>query len=503
MIIPAASSFESIGVLTQGAEDLDFKMAPDSTCKTGKHAEVSKCVVNVTFTPTAPGLRMGAVVLFSGPHNTGRQVVIELISGNGTGPQVAFSTGPLKWSSPKVDGKTLNSPMGLAMNGAGDLFIADSGNDRVVEVPAGGAAPIAIDPAVSGESLNDPQGVAVDGAGDLFILHANQTTTEARLFKVPSGGGPAISLDLVANGVQVGEDLGEGIDASGLAVDGAGNLFIADWDNSRIVKIPAGGGAAVALAWTVDGLQVSPQSVAVDAAGDLIIGDFDGPHSGGGGASGRIVEVPGNGGAPFAIPLEDGLQLLFLPQITVDAAGDIYAPAYAEEPPPYAAVSVIPVNGRAPYDIDLSDIPSADLDLVLSANGLVLDREGNLFMAEGFGNIIELQQSKAQQVDFPTPTAVGTFDTIDPIQTIAIQNIGNKNLDLSHLGFPADFSSFGGGPGACTGETDVEPGNACNISVGFTPKHVGILKEFVTLKDNNLHKSDARQQIPVEGKGIQ
>jgi hypothetical protein len=508
LIIPAASDVKSIAVLTQGNEGLDFAMAPDSTCKTERYAKVSKCIVNVTFTPAAPGLRMGAVVLFSGPHNTGRQVASWLISGIGTGPQVAFnippgnypesfSTVPLKWSAPKVDGLSLNWPSGLAMDGSGDLFIADMMNNRVVEIPAGGGSASAFDPTVSGESLNQPQGLALNGAGDLFVLHANQANTEARLFEVPSGSGPAISLNLVVGGVPVGI-------ASGLAVDGQGNLFIADYNNARIVKIPENGGAAVALGWTVDGVTVDPQGVAVDAAGDLILADYDNvpPF----GLVGRVVKVPGDGGAPFMVSQfvhGDYFQFCQMPQVIVDAADDIYVPdTCINEGPPWFAGIVVPVSGQTPFYLDLTGFPPGDMDQPLGAGGLVLDREGNLFVTQVYGYIVEFQQTKPLTLKFPTPTAVGDLDTSDPMRTVTIQNIGNKNLDLSDVDFPADFSSFGGGTGACTGETAVEPGDACNISIGFTPKHVGILKEFVTPKDNNLNKSDAKQQIPVEGKGI-
>jgi len=168
MIIPAVSGIGSIGVLTQGSENLDFVMAPGSTCKSGKYSKVSKCIVNVVFRPTAAGLRMGAVVLFSGPNNTGRQVATKLIQGNGTGPQVAFTPSPAKWIAPTVDGLSLNDREGLTMDGRGDLFISDQLG--VVEVPAGGGTPIAIVPTASGLTLRNPSGLAVDGAGDLFIL---------------------------------------------------------------------------------------------------------------------------------------------------------------------------------------------------------------------------------------------------------------------------------------------------------------------------------------------
>ena len=61
-------------------------------------------------------------------------------------------------------GSGLNIRCGVAVDGAGDVFIADTCNSRVVEVPAGGGAQTTV-----GSGLNHPYGVAVDGAGDVFI----------------------------------------------------------------------------------------------------------------------------------------------------------------------------------------------------------------------------------------------------------------------------------------------------------------------------------------------
>jgi hypothetical protein len=487
IIIPAVSAVGSIGVLTQGSENLDFVMASGSTCKPGKYPEASKCIVNVVFRPTAAGLRMGAVVLFSGPDNTGRQVVTKPIYGNGTGPQVAFTPSSAKWIAPTVNGLPLNDPEGLAMDGKGDLFIMDSDNYRVVEVPAGGGTPIAFAPTVSGQPMYNPSGLAIDGAGDLFIMSddAFLGASGTVLFEVPSGGGPAIIVPTVADGVPLNG-------GSDLTVDGEGNLFIADWYNSRLVKKPFGGGAEVALTWTVDGLAVDPMSVAVDAAGDLFIGDVNGQSSG---ANSRVVEVPANGGAPFAVPLGEAY-LGDIDQITVDAAGDIYVPDGLNG----TRIWVIPATGREPFAIS----PTLDGQSISFPWGLVLDRAGNFYTSDFFGqHVLEIEQSQPPTLTFPTPTDVGKIDTADPGQTVVIENIGNTDLNVSALSFPADFSSTGGGPGACDGETSVEPGKACSISVDFTPKNAGILTEFVTLTDNNLNKANVEQEIPVDGTGIQ
>ncbi len=67
----------------------------------------------------------------------------------------------------------------MAVDGAGDVFIADSGNHRVVEIPAGGGAETTV-----GTGLSSPSGVAVDGAGDVFISDAGNE----QVVEVAAGG---------------------------------------------------------------------------------------------------------------------------------------------------------------------------------------------------------------------------------------------------------------------------------------------------------------------------
>jgi len=75
----------------------------------------------------------------------------------------------------------LNGAAGVAVDGAGDVYITDQNNNRVVEVPAGGSPQTTV---MSG--LNLPEGIAVDGAGDVFIAdQANQRVVEVRSSQPP------------------------------------------------------------------------------------------------------------------------------------------------------------------------------------------------------------------------------------------------------------------------------------------------------------------------------
>ena len=152
----------------------------------------------------------------------------------------------------------LDEPHGLAFGGAGNLYIADTGNDRVRRVDA--ATGLITTVAGTGEegfsgdggpatqaALDEPHGLAFGGAGNLYIAD----TGNDRVRRVDAATG------LITTVAGTGEEgfSGDGGPAtqaaldepSGLAFDGAGNLYIADTRNSRVrrvsqVAVPVGGG---------------------------------------------------------------------------------------------------------------------------------------------------------------------------------------------------------------------------------------------------------------------
>src|SRR5213593_1563777 len=186
----------------------------------------------------------------------------------------------------------LGAPRGLTIDRAGNLVIADVGNNRIrMETPDGvintvagnGTAGFSGDggPATSAQ-LNYPVAVSVDGAGNLFIAdrHNNRirmVNAAGTIITLTGGGGGAFRGDGgPASFAQIW-------DPRGVAVDNAGNVFIADSGNNRIRMINAAGiittVAGNAPGFSGDGGAAAsaqlglPVDVAVDSGGTLFIAD--------------------------------------------------------------------------------------------------------------------------------------------------------------------------------------------------------------------------------------
>src|ERR1017187_7138739 len=141
----------------------------------------------------------------------------------------------------------LNVAQGVAVDGAGNLYIADSGNSRIRKVGTDGMIATVAGTGVAGYSgnpvlaisaqLKNPRGVALDGAGNLYIADTNNN----RVRKVTAATGIITTLAGTAFAGYFG-DGGPATDASlagpsGVAVDGAGNVYIADTQDHAIREV--------------------------------------------------------------------------------------------------------------------------------------------------------------------------------------------------------------------------------------------------------------------------
>ena len=389
---------------------------------------------------------MGAVQL---TDNLGNLLATTMVPGQGQGPAIAFGPGAQTYV-----GSGLSGPWGVAVDGAGDVFIADTQSSRVVKVPAGGGAQTTV-----GSGLNRPYGVAVDGAGDVFI--ADETNNQ--VVEVPAGGGPQITV-------------GSGLNAPyGVAVDGAGDVFIADTGNNRVVEVPAGGGPQTTVG---SGLH-SAYGVAVDGAGDVFIADY---------ASNQVVEVPAGGGPQTTV----GSGLSEPLGVAVDGAGDVF---------------IADNNASQVVEVPAGGGPQITVGSGLSyPSGVAVDGAGDVFIAgTSVNHVVEVQRAQPPMLSFASTLAGSTSS--DSPQSVTIQNVGNQPLNTVTPGLVIGGPNFlqvagAGTPADCTSRFSLAPGATCNLSISFDPQSVGSLTAAVTFTDNAFNKiPSASQSIGLQGIG--
>ena len=262
----------------------------------------------------------------------GSAFVIETVAGSD----------PVRDGGPATSG-LLASPHGVAMDGADSLYVADTDNHRIRKVTPDGVISTVAGTGFFGygESggatetpLAYPVGVTVDAAGNLYIAHADQilkVTPEGVLSTVAGTGTEGFS-----------GDFGPATSARlrfprGLALDEAGNLYIADRWNHRIRKVAAngvistvagsgtrwfGGDGGPAASAALD----APWHLTVDGAGNLYIADTRNHRVRKVTPDGVITAVAGNGAPGFS---GDGgaataARLRFPTDVAADSAGNIY-----------------------------------------------------------------------------------------------------------------------------------------------------------------------------------
>ena len=299
----------------------------------------------------------------------------------------------------------LANPAGVAMDGAGNVFIVDTGNVVIRKVsPAGIISTVAGNgiygysgdggPATKAE-FGLIQDVVVDTAGNLYVAdYANnvvrKVSADGRIATVAGTGMAAYSGDggpATAAGLNF-------VQGGGLAVDGAGNLYIADFGNHRIRKVTpdgkintvAGTGQAD---FTGDGGPAgaaalnSPSSVAADGAGSLYIADFGNSRIRKVSPDGKITTVAGNGQAAFAGDGGPAIAAATQPAtVRVDSAGNLYISELGGRLRKVSfngQISTIAGNGQFQFSGDGGPATRAAFSLPTS---VATDKDGNVYVVD-------------------------------------------------------------------------------------------------------------------------
>lgn len=304
----------------------------------------------------------------------------------------------------------LNSPYQTAVDAGGNIYIADRGNNRVRKIAVNGVISTIAGNGTAGSTgdggaalnaeLNDPIGVAVDGVGNVYIAeyHGN------RIRKVKPDG---IITTVAGNGTAgYTGDGGQATSAEihapiGLAVDAYNYLYIVDNGNGCIRKVTGTVISTVAGTGTYgyNGDNISaksaqlndPYGVALDAAGNIYIGDTNNNRIRKVATNGIITTVAGtgaggytgDGGAATSANIHAPLLL------TVDAAGAVYFSDSANDVIRRlnlnGTISTVAGNGIKGYTGDGGAAASAEFDIPVAVS---LDKLGDLYVTDYYTNRI-------------------------------------------------------------------------------------------------------------------
>jgi len=212
----------SVNVFTSGTQGLDFQIVSGtSTTCSSSTVSGATCTVEVSFLPTAPGLRNGAVVLYDADSNP---ILTVPLYGFGDAPVAGLS--PNTGTVISTGGVVTQTPYQLALDGAGNMYVGDYIGSNVTKIQAGGGSASVVNLGTpGGTAKQNITGVALDGAGNLFIgYHQN-----SRILVVTPGGQVSV-LSITGLNPALGFP-------TALEFDAAGNLYIADFTNGRIVEV--------------------------------------------------------------------------------------------------------------------------------------------------------------------------------------------------------------------------------------------------------------------------
>jgi sugar lactone lactonase YvrE len=161
---------------------------------------------------------------------------------------------------------TLDGASGVAVDDAGNVYVADLGSDRVVKFSSSGkeVASIGSPKSVPGE-LSAPSGIGLDGVGHLYVADSNNSRIQA--FTVDGQYVGAIG--------PYGPDPGQLERPLDVAVDGHGNLLVADSENSRVEEFSSSG--TFVTVWGTEGSGVGqfehPKGICLDSVGNVYVAD--------------------------------------------------------------------------------------------------------------------------------------------------------------------------------------------------------------------------------------
>ena len=345
----------------------------------------------------------------------------------------------------------LSSPNQVAVDGLGNIYIADAGNNRILmETPSGVGY---TQSTVPSSSLSGPLGVAVDGAGNVYIADSSN----GRVLKETLSGGSYTESVVSPNGAHRRPQC--------LAVDGNGNVFVADPGYAALFEeTPSGGSYAEIVIPVQYNFTGSATEVAVDQNGNLYV-------TTGGGANAPVVVKLVPSGNSYVVSAEVDTQGAL--SVAVDKNGNVFL-----------GDNGLGVREQTQYGSLYLGI-TVDENLIYPS-GVAADNNGHLYVADYKNN--RVVKDTVWNGDFGSVNIGATSPTLSLI-------FRNNSFYSVAMGTPrvvtqgvTGLDFIDAGTGSCTTNGPAysyASGASCTVDVVLTPKIAGPRYGAVNFTDNS------------------
>ncbi len=351
-----------------------------------------------------------------------------------------------------------NSPHGVAVDTAGNVYVADTSSDRIQKFDSGGVLISTWGSSGNGNGqFSNPYGVAVDSTGNVYVAD----TGNNRIQKFNSSG------VFISTWGSFGSGNGQFYYPQGVAVDSTGNVYVADTTNNRIQKFDSAG--VFITKWgspgSGDGQFGPPSGVAVDSTGNVYVTD---------GANHRIQKFDSAGVfiAKWGSPGSGDGQFYYPRRLAVDSAGNVYVSDYYN-------FRIQKFDSSGAFITKWGSFGSGNGQFYYP-EGVAVDSTGNVYVAEN--NNERIQKFDSGGVFISTWGSYGSGNgqfsypsgvAVDSTGNVYVAETNNHRIQKFDSGgvFISMWGSYGSGNGQFNSPYGVSADAAGNVYVADTNNH--------------------------------
>ncbi|MCX6879950.1 MAG: SBBP repeat-containing protein [Verrucomicrobia bacterium] len=402
------------------------------------------------------------------------------------GQSGSFTTGDANQGGVGISAVNLNGPAGVVVDTTSNVYVADSLNNRVLYYPAGSTTATRVygqngdfttsdanKGGISANSLNQPQAVALDSSSNLYVADSGNN----RVLYYTAGSTTATRVYGQDNFTSNAANKGGGISAvslnapAGLVLDGSNNLYVTDMQNNRVLYFPAGtttatrvygqGGSFTTGDANQGGISANslktPFGIALNASGGLVVADVSNNRVLGYPAGGTTATVVYGQGGVFTTNTNNkggiSADSLSLPlAVVVDGSGNLWVADMNNNRVLYyssGSTTATRVYGQGcVFTTGTANKGGLSANSLKAPAGLALDSAGNLYVSDQQNNRVLKYDHTLPQAYAVTYNGNGSDGGSTPVDSGSPYLSGTTVIVLSNTFTKSGYNFAGWYPAA-------------------------------------------------------